>query len=70
MRVCMCMDACVRACVRTYVCVHGSGCATCGCEVRVYMRRLRGSLYFIYFYLILIGFYGARRVGRGGRGRT
>ena len=28
------MDACVRAWVRTYVGVHGNGCATRGCGVR------------------------------------
>lgn len=40
------MEACVRAWVCIYVCVHGSGYATRGCEVgawvHVYMRRLRG----------------------------
>jgi hypothetical protein len=48
-----CVDACVRAWVRTYVCVHGSGCATRGCGVRACVyAQIEGMdlFYFILFF--------------------
>lgn len=65
-RVCAWMRGCVRACMGAYV--RGSGCATRGCGVRACVyAQIEGMV--VFYFILLIGFYGVGRVGRG-RGRT